>query len=404
MVMSKSLLIKYLQRTGVVLLVIGVFLITPVGSQAPVVLFGLFSGSPKAMTTDASGNLNVTVVSGGGAPTSATYITQTADATLSAEQALDALATGILRVDTVAGVVTSLTTSADIFANISDETGGTGLLVGSISPVITTNLDLETTGVRFSAADGVLTILGLGNGNDENLTIDFDNAAANTVAIASGTGVRIIQLPGMIDIIGFYPALELKIGGDVTGTGARTNATDKISLFGSAHYTNAEEPMALIFGYSQAATNQVYFGGGAGQMNAATSIFFYTAATNTTLTGTLTLTITPTLVQNAGRGAFSTKQAITVDAATTFAVTSSYITLACTGAETINTITGGSSGMVLYIEQTDTNCTIADDDAATAANAIDLTGTATNDVGAVKKSLVLFYNGTDWYEISESDN
>lgn len=97
-------------------------------------------------------------------------------------------------------------------------------------------------------------------------------------------------------------------------------------------------------------------------------------------------------------------EAITVDADTTFAVTSDRITLACTGAETINTITGGVAGMHVTIEQTDTECTIADDDNPTAANAIDLTGTATNDVGAVKKLIVLYYNGTDWWQVAESDN
>ncbi len=64
---------------------------------------------------------------GGGAPTDATYITQTSNAGLSAEQALDALASGIMRVDTAAGVITSLTDSAGIAANISDERG-TGVM------------------------------------------------------------------------------------------------------------------------------------------------------------------------------------------------------------------------------------------------------------------------------------
>jgi len=45
---------------------------------------------------------------GGGAPTDATYITQTANGSLSAEQALSALASGIMRVATTTGVITSL--------------------------------------------------------------------------------------------------------------------------------------------------------------------------------------------------------------------------------------------------------------------------------------------------------
>lgn len=51
------------------------------------------------------------------------------------------------------------------------------------------SVDLAADGVRLSAADGVLTILGRGNGADESLTIDLDNAGANTVGIGTGTGV-----------------------------------------------------------------------------------------------------------------------------------------------------------------------------------------------------------------------
>jgi hypothetical protein len=65
--------------------------------------------------------------------------------------------------------------------------------------VFSDNLSIVSTGVDFSAADGVLTLAGLGNGNDENLTFDFDNATANVVAIASSTGVTDIDF-GTIDI------------------------------------------------------------------------------------------------------------------------------------------------------------------------------------------------------------
>ena len=99
--------------------------------------------------------------------------------------------------------------------------------------------------------------------------------------------------------------------------------------------------------------------------------------------------------------------AVTVDAATTFAVSGrfgwAYVLLACTGAESIDTITGGTTGMLLFIEHTDTDCTLNDDADATAADALALTGAAT-DVGAVEKMLVLIYNGSYWLELAESDN
>jgi hypothetical protein len=60
------------------------------------------------LRTDASGNLLVTGITAGSAPSTATYITQTADAGLSAEQPIGALASGILRGATTTGVITSL--------------------------------------------------------------------------------------------------------------------------------------------------------------------------------------------------------------------------------------------------------------------------------------------------------
>ena len=65
---------------------------------------------------------------GSGAPTGATYITQTADGTLSAEQALSLLATGLMQVTTTTGVISSVTTSAGIYSLISDESGAAGVL------------------------------------------------------------------------------------------------------------------------------------------------------------------------------------------------------------------------------------------------------------------------------------
>lgn len=87
----------------------------------------------------ASNPVKVNCLSGCGgasAPDDATYITQTANGTLSAEQALSSLSTGIMRVATTTGVITSLTDSSGIAANLSDETGS-GALVFGTAPVVT---------------------------------------------------------------------------------------------------------------------------------------------------------------------------------------------------------------------------------------------------------------------------
>lgn len=60
-----------------------------------------------------STNTSWTLVNGGGAPTGATYITQTPDAGLSAEQALSGIATGIMKNTTGTGVVSIATAGTD---------------------------------------------------------------------------------------------------------------------------------------------------------------------------------------------------------------------------------------------------------------------------------------------------
>lgn len=71
------------------------------------------------------------------APIDATYITQTPSSTLTAEQPLSALSTGILQVTTSTGVLSSVTTSSGLAGLISDKTGS-GALVFGTSPTIAT--------------------------------------------------------------------------------------------------------------------------------------------------------------------------------------------------------------------------------------------------------------------------
>lgn len=59
---------------------------------------------------------NIDNASGTGAPTDATYITQTANGSLSAEQALSSLATGIVKVTTGTGVLSTATANTDYAA------------------------------------------------------------------------------------------------------------------------------------------------------------------------------------------------------------------------------------------------------------------------------------------------
>ena len=79
--------------------------------------------------------------------------------------------------------------------------------------------------------------------------------------------------------------ITMCIGGNSNSTG-RTNSTDKINRITSPHYTNAEEPVALLSSFNISGSNSISYGGGSGQTNAATRHIFYTAANTTTTTGT----------------------------------------------------------------------------------------------------------------------
>lgn len=136
---------------------------------------------------------------------------------------------------------------------------------------------------------------------------------------------------------------------------------------------------------------------------------FFSAVTGETGSGAVVGATSPTLVTPIlGAATVSTvthtPQAVDVNGATTFAITSDHVVLTCDGAETIQTITGGAHGMLLVIEHGDTDCTLDDDDDATAANAIDLTGADTDDVGAVNKVTVLVRGASYWKQVGESDN
>jgi hypothetical protein len=136
----------------------------------------------------------------GGAPTTATFITQTADGTLSNEQALSSLSTGIMRVATTTGVITSLTDSSGIAANISDESGSGALLFGT-SPTITT----PTISGAITFPDDVRQIFNPGTtnaginvgalagdpGSPSNGDLWYDSAANQLTARINGANVAL---------------------------------------------------------------------------------------------------------------------------------------------------------------------------------------------------------------------
>lgn len=121
-----------------------------------------------------------------------------------------------------------------------------GAIIGSSLLEVTTTISsgqgllvLRSDGATIGANDGVLTLTGQGNGNDENLTIDLDNAAANVVAIGSGTGVATVDFGS----IGASLASTTVSG---TSTTARLNVTGAVSILGE-YFTNFTTYVRSLF-------------------------------------------------------------------------------------------------------------------------------------------------------------
>jgi hypothetical protein len=88
-------------------------------------------------------------------------------------------------------------------------------------------------------------------------------------------------------------------------------------------------------------------------------------------------------------------------AATTFAAVGEAMVITGDGAaNTVATITGGVTGQTLILTFVDALVTITDTDAHT-ANTVDLSAAF---ISADDTTLMLFFDGTSWYEISRSVN
>lgn len=149
--------------------------------------------------------------------------------------------------------------SAELLAIMDDETG-TGALVFGNSPTFTDDFDLMATGVRFSAADGVLTLTGLGNGSDENLTLDLDNGVeGDELTFDSSTDVwKITWLFQEFSLQGTLPeagvqlvihnlseaASENPAGLSIATWGDDNTGSASITL--GAHYSGDDETYATI--------------------------------------------------------------------------------------------------------------------------------------------------------------
>lgn len=192
--------------------------------------------------------------------------------------------------------------------------GGLSLVIGAESGVITrtdatsklgriagyhyTNAE-EPVGIILYQASTSANSLSFGGGSasfNAATTIGFYTAANSTTT--TGTQRMVIDSGGLFGINTTSPSstnggldiasggLSLILGANNNAMTTRTDATLKAARVGLYHYTNAEEPAAILSLSSSSTDNEIDIGGGTNTMNASTIISFYTAATNTTVTGT----------------------------------------------------------------------------------------------------------------------
>jgi len=115
---------------------------------------------------------------------------------------------------------------------------------------------------------------------DANLTW-----SGSILSVIGSVGVGTAAPDFLLDLVSGGAAIQLQVGD------TKTDETRKQSRIVAKHYTNAEQPMAFFYGDSDGSDNKIHIGGGSSAINAATLIDFWTAANDTTTTGTVRMQI-----------------------------------------------------------------------------------------------------------------
>lgn len=198
------------------------------------------------LTIDADGNVNIatlTLTEGGnavynssetpGGELGGTWASPTIDDT---GIALTSITIGaLLGVDSIdaTGVVDMDYGSADITDHTFTSDGGVTIIDGATIGIGAAGVQITTDG------DGAITLLGLGDGSDENLIINLDDVS-NEIGISSSTGVDNIN----------FGTIRLETTGDVTGGVLTTSKAAGYTLGAD----DAREPYGGIVYVTSAAT------------------------------------------------------------------------------------------------------------------------------------------------------
>lgn len=200
-------------------------------------------------------------------------------------------------------VLTSLTyASANTASAMVQRDGSGNFSAGTITANLTGNAsgtaatftgaltgDVTSSGMATTAAATQANITTLSNSGGVTVSNTFTAGSASLAGTHTFTNSAAAVTTPLIDLPNGKSAIQL--GGDANAA-TRTNTTNKETRIQMYHYTNASTPWTVIYPQSTVSANLINFGGGTGQLNAATAIDFYTAASTTTTTGTRRMTIT----------------------------------------------------------------------------------------------------------------
>ena len=146
-------------------------------------------------------------------------------------------------------------------------------------------------GIGTTSPGSKLEVKGTGNTTSSS-SLNITNSSSNSMLYVRDDGY-----------IGFgttAPSRKFEIIGNNTNANSAmvvvsSHSTDnnvKYGFYSVKHYSNSEEPLGLIAGESNTNVSYVKIGGGFNEVNAATSVSFFTAGTTTTPTGSERMTIT----------------------------------------------------------------------------------------------------------------
>ena len=164
----------------------------------------------------------------------------------------------------------------------------TSLLQGTIQHTPTADKDIANKKyVDDKNVESLPTTLTSGSvvfSNGSNLTQDNDNLFWDDTN--NRLGIKTKSPTATLDLMDGN-GVSFMGGADLNANPpTRTDNTRKVFRIGASHYNNNEEPVALLFSDSDNGTSLLDYGGGTSLMNAATRIQFWTAANNSTTSGT----------------------------------------------------------------------------------------------------------------------